>query len=108
MPGFLLVNFQGTTMNQSKVKPMSIEEQSSEAVQTAYADKIEALSNFIGNAAGAQYDALFLLGLQLNNLALLPRILIDEPRSYWISAPKSVTDKWEDCMIVESDCFNGE
>lgn len=69
--------------------------------QNRYFQAIQNALNFAGNTEGDVHDALFMMGLNINNLALVPRINA-EPKTYWITAPTpAVEGSWDDSVIAE-------
>jgi len=92
------------------VTEISLLEQCDEKRQQAYFDNIQSAYNFAGETTGEVWDSLFIMGLTIQGLSLLPVHYVDDARSYWIKAPDATaTDKtthWEPSFIVESDCFS--
>lgn len=78
-----------------------LEQQLNPEKQNKYFAAIQNALNFAGNAEGDVHDALFMMGLTINNLALVPRITA-EPKTYWITAPApAVEGSWDDSVIAE-------
>lgn len=72
---------------------------------------LEAVNNAIrgaGSNSAPQFNGLFLLGLALNGLTLIPSSQMISPMPYWKKAPIPFDDpfsKWEDSWIVWENEF---
>lgn len=76
--------------------------------RTAYNDRVSNVMNFVGNAEGDVADGLFLMGLALANLDLLPVTSQIKIRAYWVRAPSPSSDPnaWESSWIMERDALH--
>lgn len=64
---------------------------------------------FAGNAEGEVWDGLFLMGLAMADLDLLPESTLVQQNWYWIKAPASKAElpTWQDSRIIERNAFHG-
>lgn len=86
----------------------NLEEQLKPEVQNRYFEAIQKALHFSEGTTGEVNDALFMTGLTLNNLALVPKITA-EPKVYYVNAPDPMVEgSWDESVIVELDDFYKE
>lgn len=76
---------------------------------SAYQKKCDSAMKFAAGTDGVAWNGMYLMGLALAGLDLVPIGSLIEKRTYWYPAPKphpDAPDEWPDSYIVEIDAFN--
>lgn len=92
---------------------MSYDQQVNELVELAklqavYQKKLRQAYDFAGKQEdGATWNGLFLMGLAMNGLDLIPYSCDITPKPYWRQAPepKGGTGEWQISWVAEVDAF---
>ena len=74
-----------------------------------YKKKCDSATKFAAGTDGVVWNGMYLMGLALAGLDLVPIDSHIERRVYWYQAPKphpDAPDDWPDSYIVEIDAFN--
>lgn len=76
----------------------------------AYLDRVKSAYKFAGPEEGADesWNGLFLMGLAMAGLELVPYSSSIQTRMYWVKSPKPKggTEEWEVSWIVPIDAFD--
>lgn len=96
-------------MSLSPAKPV-VSKALARAGRVDYTNRTNALFRFAGEAQGEEWNGLFLMGLSLFNLDLIPYSSDITPRPYWKTAPepKGGAKDWDISWIAERDAFTGD
>ncbi len=72
-----------------------------------YISKVESAFNFAEGHTGDTWDGLFIMGLTLANLELVPTISMITPEPHWAIAPmcKGKDKLWDESWIVQKDIY---
>lgn len=72
-----------------------------------YIGRVESAFNFAEGHTGDAWDGLFIMGLTLANLELIPTTLMITPEPYWATAPmcKGKDKLWDESWIVQRDIY---
>lgn len=75
-----------------------------------YRARVDSAIKFAEGATGAEWNGMFMMGLALAGLELIPVGTLIDLKFYWALAPspsEDAPDDWPPSYIVESDAFNG-
>lgn len=75
-----------------------------------YRARVDSAIKFTEGATGAEWNGMYMMGLALAGLELIPVDTLIERKFYWVQAPtptQEAPDDWPPSYIVESDAFNG-
>lgn len=79
-------------------------------IAAKYHVRVDSAIKFAEGTTGAAWNGMFLMGLALAGLELIPLDALIDRKFYWSQAPspsKDAPDDWPPSYIVESDAFNG-
>lgn len=72
-----------------------------------YLKQVNAAHNFAKGHTGEVWNGMFIMGLALSGLCLIPFSTGITPEPYWIKAPRpyGLSPDWDDSWIAESNAF---
>lgn len=77
--------------------------------QSAYAQKVKQAEKFAEGTQGAAWNGMYLMGLAIAGLELLPVDILVTIKFYCVKAPQPHPDDpfaWEPSYIIETNAFN--